>query len=362
VGRRCLPVTIFRQSPGILFGGLTLLPEDTNLCHEVAVIIPCYNAAPYLARALDSVLAQTYRDYCVYVVDDGSSDDTAAVLRSYAGHVIILEQEHSGQAAARNHGIRLSDSPYVAFLDADDEWRPEKLERQLKLLREAPSTGMIYSDCFNRGDGRSAGSYFARVGTPTGGRVFEQFLGSCNVFTPTVIVRRECLLDVGLFDETLPVGEDYNLWLRIAARWEVQVVPEVLAIRHVTPSSLSRTTSRELAASNLVTVFETLLEACPNLTPHERRALEVAIGWRYYRYGSYLLAQGESRRSRFQFLKSWAYGVHNWRTIAGLGLGFLPHRTSVGLQKIIDKSLKSPRAQAMPMKNHDPINQKITTR
>ena len=341
---RYILVTIFFESVGILFqqsrGRLILFPKDRNLRREVAVIIPCYNAAPYLARALDSVFAQTYRDYCVYVIDDGSSDDTAAVLRSYAGHIISVQQEHSGQAAARNHGIRLSDSPYIAFLDADDEWLPEKLERQLKMLHTASRTGMVYSDCFTSGDGRFAGSYFARIGTPPSGRVFEQFLKTCGVFTPTVIVRRECLLDVGLFDETFPVGEDYNLWLRIAARWEVDVIPEVLAIRHVTSGSLSRTTSRELAANNVVTVFEKLLDTCPKLTPHERRALKVAIGWRYYFYGSYLQAQGERKRSRPQFLKSWRYGVHDWRPIARLGLGFLPHPASAVLQNIY-KSLKS---------------------
>jgi hypothetical protein len=214
------------------------------------------------------------------------------------------------------------------------------LERQVKMLREAPSKGMIYSDWLNCGDDRLAGSYFARIGTPAGGRTFEQSLRRCSVLTSTVMVRRECLLDVGLFDETLPVGEDYNLWLRIAARWEVEVIPEVLAIRHVTAGSLSRTTSREQVASTVVTVFEKLLEACPNLTPHDRRALQVAIGWRYYGYGSYLLAQGQSRRSRLQFLKSWRYGVHHWKTIAKLGLGFLPLHTSVMLQNVY-RSLKS---------------------
>ena len=329
--------------------------------YEVAVIIPSYDAAPYLARALDSVFAQTYQDYCVYVIDDGSNDDTATVLRSYAGRIVSLKQEHSGQAAARNHGIRLSDSPYVAFLDADDEWLPEKLERQVAMFREAPSKGMIYSDCFNNGDGRSRGSYFARVGTPSGGRVFERFLKGCDVYTPTVIVRRECLLDVGLFDETLPVGEDYNLWLRIAARWEVGVIPDVLAIRHVTPGSLSLTTGREQVASSFITVFEKLLGADPSLSPHERHALRVAIGWRHYGYGSYLLAQGESRRSRLQFLKSWRYGVRNWRPIAKLGLGFLPHHTTAALQNLY-KRLKPSRAQRMPITNHDSTDQKIAPR
>jgi glycosyltransferase involved in cell wall biosynthesis len=329
--------------------------------YEVAVIIPCYDAAPYLVRALESVFAQTYRDYCVYVIDDGSNDDTPAVLRPYAGRIVSLKQEHSGQAAARNHGIRLSDSPYIAFLDADDEWLPDKLERQVAIFREAPRKGMIYSDCFTSGDGRTAGSYFAQIGIPTGGRVFERFLKGCDVYTPTVIVRRECLLDVGLFDETLPFGEDYNLWLRIAARWEVGVIPEVLAIRHVTPGSLSRTTSREQVARNVITVFKKLLGACPNLTFDERHALRVAIGWRHYGYGSYLLAQGESRRSRVQFLKSWRYGIRNWRPIAKLGLGFLPRQTSVTLQNIY-KRMKLSLAQRVPITKHNSIDQKITPR
>ena len=318
------------------------MQKDANLRPEVAVIIPCYNAAPYVGRALESVFAQTYRDYCVYAIDDGSSDDTTAVLRSYRDEIISLRREHSGQAAARNHGIRHSDSPYIAFLDADDEWLPEKLERQVRMLREAPRVGMIYSDCFTSGNGRGAGSYFARVGTPTGGRVFEQFLKACGVYTPTVIVRRECLLDVGLFDETLPVGEDYNLWLRLAARCEIEVIPEALAIRHVVPGSLSLTTSREQVASNVITVLEKLLEACLNLTPHERRALRVAIGRRYYEYGSFLLSQGENERSREPFLTTWRYGLYDWRTIAKLGLGFLPHRASLVLHNVY-KGIKSSR-------------------
>ena len=356
---RCALVTVLRVGSYTIRRSrpLTLLQQDRNLRPQVAVIIPCYNAAPYVGRALNSVFAQTYRDYCVYAIDDGSSDDTAAVLHSYRDQIISLRQEHSGQAAARNHGIRHSDSPYIAFLDADDEWLPEKLERQVMMLRGAPRVGMVYSDCFTSGNRRDSGSRFARVGTPTGGRVFEQFLKVCGVYTPTVMVRRECLRDVGLFDETLTVSEDYNLWLRIAARCEIEVMPEVLAIRHVTPGSLSLTTSRERVASNVITVFKKLLEGDLNLTPHERRALRAAIGRAYYEYGSVLLSQGERSRSRPQFLTSWRYGVHDWRTIAKLGLGFLPHDTSIMLQNFYRRG-KFSRAQSMPTCNDDHINQK----
>jgi glycosyltransferase involved in cell wall biosynthesis len=337
------------------------LANDVNLRSEVAIIIPCYNAAPYLARAIESIFAQTYRDHCIYVIDDGSTDGTEAVLQSYAGRIVSLRQEHCGQSSARNHGIRVSESPYIAFLDADDEWLAEKLERQITLLRQAPRTGMIYSDCLTSGSGPAAGSYFARIGIPSGGRVFQRFLKTCEVYTPTVVVRRECLLDVGGFDETLPVGEDYNLWLRIAAGWDVEVIPEALAIRHVTPGSLSRTTSREQVASNVITVLEKVQEACPGLAPHERQALQVAMGWRHYAYGSYLLARGDRRQSRVQFLNSWRHGVHNWRPIAGLGLGLLPHQTSMMLKNIY-KGLRSSRAQASPTTNRDAADPNATPR
>ena len=320
------------------------MSNDANLRAEVAVIIPCYNAAAHLARALDSVFAQSYRDYCVYVIDDGSTDDTDAVLCSYTNRIVSLKQPHSGQSVARNYGIRMSDSPYIAFLDADDEWLPEKLQRQVSMLRQSPAAGMVYSDCLTSGDGPSAGSYFARIGIPKSGRAFERFLKTCEVYTPTVMVRRECLLEVGLFDETLRVGEDYNLWLRITARWPVEVIPEALALRHVTPGSLSKTTSHEQAAGNAIAVFESLRASCPNLSPPEQRALQAAIGWRHYVYGSYLLARGDAEGSRAEFRKSLRYGVRNWRPVAKIGLGFLPRPASAMLRNAY-KKLRPPRPQ-----------------
>ena len=153
---------------------VNIVPNDTNLPCGVAVVIPCYNAASCLARALDSVFTQTYRDYRIYVIDDGSSDDTEAVLRSYSDRAVCVRQAHAGQGAARNHGIRLSNSTYVAFLDADDEWLPNKLERSIEILRQDARIGMVYSDCSTSGTGPFAGSHFARIGTPASGRVFVQ--------------------------------------------------------------------------------------------------------------------------------------------------------------------------------------------
>jgi hypothetical protein len=301
---------------------------------EVAVIIPCYNAASCLARALDSALAQTFRDSCIFVIDDGSTDETDAVLRLYASRIFRASQAHAGQAAARNHGIRLSNSPYVAFLDADDEWLPEKLERQIEILKRDPQIGLIYSDCSTSGTGPDAGSHFARVGTPPGGRVFKRFLDSCNVFTPTVVVRRECLDDIGLFNESLLVCEDFNLWLRIAAKWKVAVIPEVLAIRHRRAGSLSLATGPVLSFDSSIVSFKHVMQASPHLSQSERHALRKTIANRHYQYGAYLLQEGDRAPARNQMLQAMRYGRFDWRVTAKFCLGFLPRRAFAWLRKL----------------------------
>jgi glycosyltransferase involved in cell wall biosynthesis len=311
------------------------VPNETSSVCETAVIIPCYNAGSCVARALDSVLAQTHQDYRIFVVDDGSTDDTEQVLRNYAGRVVAVRQEHAGQGSARNRGIRLSRSSYVAFLDADDEWLPTKLERQIEILRRDSSIGLIYSDCSTSGTGPFAGSHFARAGTPKGGRVFEQLLDACSVFTPTVVVRRECLEEVGLFNESLPVGEDFNLWLRIAARWAVAVVPEVLAVRHYRPGGLSLTTGPDTALRSSVVAFEHVLQSsAEHLLPDQRKALLRAIAQRHYDYGTYLLIHGERARSRDQMSQAFRDGPLDWRVPAKIALSFLPHRAFLSLREL----------------------------
>jgi cellulose synthase/poly-beta-1,6-N-acetylglucosamine synthase-like glycosyltransferase len=312
---------------------LNTVLNDTNLPCEVAVVIPCYNSASCLARALDSVFAQTYRDYRIYVIDDGSIDDTEAVLRAYADRAVCVRQTHAGQGAARNHAIRLSNSAYVAFLDADDEWLPNKLERSIEILRRDTRIGLVYSDCFTSGTSPFAGSHFARIGTPASGRVFVPLLDNCNVFTPTVVVRRACLEDVGPFNESLAVGEDLNLWLRIAARWQFAVSMEALAIRHSRAGSLSQTTSVDLALSSSLAAVEHVAQTCPHLPAHERRALRRSIANRHYEYGSYLLRIGGRAPSRRQMFEAVRWGRFDWRVAAKTALSFLPHPTFAALRE-----------------------------
>ena len=291
---------------------------------EVTVVIPCYNAASRLARALDSALAQTHVDLSLYMIDDGSTDETPNILKRYSDYGISIHQQRSGQAAARNRGIRMSSSPYIAFLDADDYWFPEKLERQIALLRQNPSVGLVCSDCATLKEGRLAGSFFEGSKVPQTGKLFEQLARECFIFTPTVVVRRKCLEEIGLFNESLAVSEDFNLWLRIAARWEIAVVPEVLAVREIRPEGLSLGTRPEIYLQNGISALEDVKSVCNGLSPGESHALERAIAERCYVYGSHLLSSGVRNESRIQLANALRRHPAHLRAWIKLGLSWLP--------------------------------------
>ena len=295
---------------------------------EVAVVLPCYNVEAYLPRALDSVFAQTYTDFQIYAVDDGSLDGTIRVLGTYAERCCFLFQSHAGPGAARNRGIQMSDSPFIAFLDADDEWLPHKLERQVALLKEDPTLGLACSLCALYESGKQTGSSWRAAGMPTSGRLFQHLARSCFVFTPTVVVRRRCLEEVGLFNESLAVSEDFNLWLRIAARWKIALLPEVLAINHKRSESLSAAISPLERLGSGVAALEDVQSHCPDLSAAEARALRAALAERIYFHGSYLLSTGATAPARRRLARVLKLQPLHWRTLAKLLLTFFPPHAS----------------------------------
>jgi glycosyltransferase involved in cell wall biosynthesis len=302
-----------------------MVPTNSQKRTEVAVVVPCYNVEGHLERALDSVLAQTYRDFCIYAIDDGSTDGTAEILKRYSYRGVCAHQIHAGPAAARNRGIHMSESRYVAFLDADDEWLPTKLERQISLMKRDPGIGLCCSGCAPTRSGMIANAGRRAIDAPTSGRLFEELLRDCFVYTPTVVVRRECLKEVGLFDTTLAVSEDFNLWLRIAARWKIAVMPEVLAIRHSRPESLSVSTDIEVKLRSGIAGLEGVRSACrQKLSFRERQKVRRALAERYYGYGSYLLSTRARNASRSKLLRAWTLQPSEWRAFAKLGLTLLP--------------------------------------
>jgi glycosyltransferase involved in cell wall biosynthesis len=300
------------------------LPPTSPAQTEVDVIVPCYNVEHCVRRALDSVLRQTHQDFSIYAVDDGCTDNTVQVLETYAPRCILISQVHAGPAAARNRAIRESVSPFVAFIDADDEWLPDKLERQLSLLRRNESLGMVCSHCLISESGSKENRHVVVDNVPHDGRLFKQLVRNCFVFTPTVVVRRRCLEEIGLFHEPLPVSEDFNLWLRIAARWNMAIVPAVFAIVNKQPGGLSLTISSEERLRSGVAALEHVRSSCSTLSPVEQDALRLALAERIYFYGSHLLSTGAKSVSRQHLSCVLKLQSTHWRALAKLALSYLP--------------------------------------
>jgi GT2 family glycosyltransferase len=270
---------------------------------EVAVIIPTYNCAAWLAEAIESVFAQTFRDFRIFVIDDGSTDDTAAVLQRYADRCVCLRQENAGAAAARNFGIRSSSSKYIAFLDADDLWHPNKLERQLRLIKQDPEAGLVCSDIWIDysllGNGKISESMFARSKVPPDGHVFEQLIMESSISTPTVLARRQAIEQVGMFNESLTVCEDMNLWLRIASRWKIAIIREILVTVRKRPGSLSLIAGGTIhSLKGQLAAYQHIESSCPRLSRRERGALRQVLATCYYASGSIRLSGGDRKAAR----------------------------------------------------------------
>ncbi len=222
----------------------------------VSIIIPTHNRWPMLGEAVDSALAQTVSEYEIIVVDDGSTDETARRLRDYGERLTVLAQTRRGVAAARNVGAAGASGKYLAFLDSDDLWHPRKLERQLDFMGDNPDVEICQTEENWIRNGVRVNP--RRKHRKPSGDIFRPSLELCLVSPSAVMMRRELFDRVGGFDESFPVCEDYDLWLRISKDTEVPLIPEALVTKrggHV--DQLSRSTwgfdrFRVRAIANLV--------------------------------------------------------------------------------------------------------------
>lgn len=196
---------------------------------KVSVIIPTYNRAVFLSEAIDSVLNQSFRDFELIIVDDGSTDSTPHILRRWEGRIRWMRQENSGVSRARNTGIRAARGRYLSFLDSDDLWAREKLEVQVGFLDANPHYGVCYTDEVWIRRGRRVNP--KKIHGKYSGWIFDRCLPLCIISPSSVLMRREVLDAVGCFDERLPVCEDYDLWLRVASRYPIFFLDKKLIIK-----------------------------------------------------------------------------------------------------------------------------------
>lgn len=194
----------------------------------VSVILPTYNRAAFLGEAVASVLAQSFRNFELIIIDDGSSDSTAEVVCSFIDpRLVFLQQENRGRSAARNRALGMARGRYIAFLDSDDVYLEDKLERQIAYMERRPDVDMIYTSAYcidERGNLLEGRNYVATVE----GNIYEEvaFFQPVTITLPTVMVRREVIENVGGFDEAMDRFEDTDLWRRIAKKHRIGIIKE----------------------------------------------------------------------------------------------------------------------------------------
>jgi glycosyltransferase involved in cell wall biosynthesis len=298
----------------------------------VSVIIPTYNRAACLKLALASVLNQTYQSFEIIVVDDASTDGTPGVVRgladariTYVRHEVNRGKVGAG-AAARNSGIARARGTYIAFLDDDDEWLPEKLARQVAVLEASPrSVGAVYTG-FVKID-QATGQIVERIIPTRRGTISRDLIAENCVGTPsTVLVRNECFQKVGLFDESMAFGEDYDMWIRIASEFEFDYIDEPLVRYAVHDVQLSAQNYERKISGLEAQLRKHVAFFALDPRGHSRLYLELGVLCCY---------DGDVRRGRAAFRQGLRIYPREIRHYFNLGLSFLGPRTFVKVKEYL---------------------------
>lgn len=195
----------------------------------VSVIIPTYNRSQLVTEAVDSVLSQSYTDFELLVVDDGSTDDSTTRLAQYGDRLCLYHQENRGASAARNTGFRHAQGRYISFLDSDDLWLKNKLQAQMDLVGRDPGVKVCYTEEIWIRQGVRVNP--KKKHRKYSGWILDKMLPLCIVSLSSVLIAREVFDRVGLFDESLPACEDYDLWLRIGPYYQIALLDQPLIIK-----------------------------------------------------------------------------------------------------------------------------------
>jgi glycosyltransferase involved in cell wall biosynthesis len=299
---------------------------------KLSVIIPSYKTADLIVACLDSVFAQTYSDFEAIVVNDGSPDTAQLeeALRPYRDRIVYIKQENKRAASARNNAIRRSRGEFVAFLDSDDTWLPNHLASQMQLFADNPSLDLAYANALLIGDPVREPEFMEKCPS-SGEATFEALIVErCQIPISTVVARKQTLIDAGLFDESLPRCDDYDMWVRSAFRGAKigygRMVQARLFIGR--PGSLGQSRAKMAEAYwNMLEKFKSVLPLNPrDRAVVDKRAAEIRA--------SYLLEEGKCKLAERKFDKAREllaeandYLHRSSLSLAVLGLGIAPSAT-----------------------------------
>ena len=265
---------------------------------NVSIIIPTYNCARLIGRAIESVLNQTYRDFELIIVDDSSTDNTEKIIKKFQEQdkrvKYIRHEKNRGGSAARNTGIKNAKGEYIAFQDSDDEWLPEKLKKQMEVFKNTSSkVGVVYTGFWRIKDNKKTYIPQSWVKQKDDNIYFELLKGNF-VGTPTILIKKKCFKKVGIFDEKLPRLQDWELVIRLSKYYDFKCIDEPLLISYYTTDSISANHKALIEALELI------------LTKHYKNFnnYKEILSRHYFDLGRILYLDGNLINGRRYFIKA----------------------------------------------------------
>lgn len=286
----------------------------------VSVVTATYNMGNFIEETLDSILAQEYENIESIVVDDGSTDNTSEVLAKYRDdpRVKVIRQANAGQTVAKNHGIKSAQGEFIAFCDADDTWRKDKLSKQIPLFKKDLDIAVVYSHV-NRVNEKGDSLNFHELKRHNGWITAPLLLDNFIPFVTTV-VRSRVLEEFEGFDESLTMSIDYDLWLRISTKYKFEYVPEQLANYRIWPGQMSKRTGERL--ENFFKLLDRFFEKYPGLV--NERDKKKAWAHTHVTRGMWHAANGKKSAAVADYLSATKldfFDLRLWRAWAALAIG-----------------------------------------
>ena len=246
----------------------------------VSINLCCYNSEKYLRETLDSIVNQTFKDWELVIINDGSADSTESIIHEYMrqGYPIVYHyQENKGLGFSRNEALKRSQGEYIAFIDHDDLWMPEKLEKQIPLFEKDYSTGLVFSDAIYFSD-KAKGNRFQLYGNkkPPSGKIFPDLLKRYFICLVTVLIKKDVLVNIEeWFDERLTIAEEADLFMRISYKWKCEYVDKALAVYRIHENSLT-SLRQDLLQKEQELVLDKLLHLNANIKSEYKHEIDIA--------------------------------------------------------------------------------------
>gem|GEM_PF-5610097 len=288
--------------------------------------MPVYNGSKYIAKAIQSVLDQTHQNFELIIVDDGSTDETVSIVNSFIKSlkekIHLICQSNGGVSVARNTALNLAQGEWVAFLDCDDVWKIDKLEKQLKIANANKSVGLIYSYADFVDEELESVINYSRINYNYRGSSLIELFCKDFLITSSVMIRRQVIQGIGHFNSLLRVGEDYEFFLRVLAVTEIDLVEEPLFQRRILPTSLSRLSFVDDWLTDLKTLHNTLARH-PELIELYSDRIFSRLGELYFSLGYQCLEEGYNRLALKQLITGLNY-ERSWRFYKNIFLCLMP--------------------------------------